>query len=161
LGYVLKITHYLFLKTEFLFPQLFFIKMATKKVATPQIETAVATEKVTTKKATAKTTATTVTASKTTTNTDTTAKITFSLPKEAVGMAKTVALVGDFNNWDIVNGIVLKKQKDGSYVTTLELATGKEYQYRFLINGEIWENAWNAPKYTPSPFGGDNSVVFA
>lgn len=135
--------------------------MATKKVATPVVETIVAPE-VTTKKTTTKTTAKAVTASKTTTkNTDTTTKITFSLPKEAVGMATTVALVGDFNNWDINNGIALKKQKDGSFATSLELATGKEYQYRFLINGEIWENAWNAPKYVASPFGVDNSVVFA
>lgn len=88
-------------------------------------------------------------------------KVTFSLPKEAVGTATTVALVGDFNNWDINHGIELKKQKDGSYKTTIELETGKEYQYRFLINGEVWENDWKADKYVPTPFGVMNSVVFA
>ena len=135
--------------------------MATKKAATPTVEATIA-PAATTKKATTKTTAKAVTASKTTaTDTDTSTKITFSLPKEAVGIAKTVALVGDFNNWDINNGIALTKQKDGSFATTLELATGKAYQYRFLINGEIWENAWNAPEYVASPFGVDNSVVYA
>ena len=140
--------------------------MATKKTATPQVETTVVVEKATTKKGaskpTTKTAETAATTTKTATNkTENTTKITFSLPKEAVGMAKTVAVVGDFNNWDIQSGQKLTKQKDGSYAVTLDLATGKEYQFRFLINGEIWENAWDAPKYVPSPFGGDNSVVFA
>ena len=140
--------------------------MATKKTATPQIETTVVVEKATTKKAafkpTTKTAEKTATTAQTVTNkTGNTTKITFSLPKEAVGMAKTVAVVGDFNNWDIQNGQKLSKQKDGSYAATLDLASGAAYQFRFLINGEIWENAWDAPKYVPSPFGGDNSVVFA
>ncbi len=140
--------------------------MATKKTATPQVETTVVVEKAATKKGaskpTIKTAETVATTTKTATNkTENTTKITFSLPKQAVGMAKTVAVVGDFNNWDIQNGQKLTKQKDGSFAVTLDLATGKEYQFRFLINGEIWENAWDAPKYVPSPFGGDNSVVFA
>jgi Glycogen recognition site of AMP-activated protein kinase len=88
-------------------------------------------------------------------------KVTFTLPKEAVAKAKTVALVGDFNNWAVEKSIALTKQKDGSFKTTVELESGKEYQYRFLLNGETWENAWDAPKYVSSPFGGDNSVVFA
>lgn len=89
----------------------------------------------------------------------TTKKITFSLPTEAVNQAKKVGLVGDFNGWDVNKPIELKKQKDGSFATTLELATGSEYQYRFLINGEVWENDWKADKYVPTPFGTFNSVV--
>lgn len=141
--------------------------MATKKTATPQVETAVVVEKAAAKKGTSKPAtktaekAVTATTQIVTNKTENTTKITFSLPKEAVGIAKTVAVVGDFNKWDIQNGQKLTKQKDGSYAVTLDLATGKEYQFRFLINGEIWENAWDAPKYVPSPFGGDNSVVFA
>ena len=140
--------------------------MATKKTARPQVETAVVAEKATTKKGASKPTTTTADAAPTTTKTVTnkaenTTKITFSLPKAAVGIAKTVAVVGDFNNWDIQNGQKLTKQKDGSFAVTLDLATGAAYKFRFLINGEIWENAWDAPKYVPSPFGGDNSVVFA
>ena len=124
--------------------------MATKKTATPKVE-AVATEvpvAKTTKKAATKKAATTT-------------KVTFTLPKEAVQTAQSVAVVGEFNNWDILNGIALKKQKDGSFSTTLELEIGKEYQYRFLINGEVWENAWDAPKYVETPYGTFNSVVLA
>ena len=124
--------------------------MATKKAATPKAGTPTAEAAVvkTTKKAATKKAATTT-------------KVTFTLPKEAVQTAQNVAVVGEFNNWDMLNGVALKKQKDGSFSTSLELEGGKEYQYRFLINGEVWENAWDAPKYVPTPFGTYNSVVLA
>ena len=142
--------------------------MATKKTAAPKTETAAPapTAAKAPKKVAAKTVATTEVevkkAPKKAENKATsTTKVTFTLPKEAVQTANTVALVGEFNNWNIVDGVELKKQKDGSFSTTLELEVGKEYQYRFLINGEVWENAWNAPKYVETSFGVYNSVVLA
>lgn len=86
-----------------------------------------------------------------------TSKVTFTLPKEAVENAETVAVLGDFNNWK--GGVTLKKQKDGSFATAVELEKGRTYEFRFLINGEKWENAWNAEAYKPTPFGVYNSVV--
>lgn len=86
-------------------------------------------------------------------------KVTFVLPKEAVENAETVALLGDFNNWQ--NGLTLVKQKDGSFQTAVELEKGRSYEYRFLINGEKWENDWAAEAYVPTPFGTFNSVVTA
>lgn len=88
-----------------------------------------------------------------------TSKVTFVLPKEAVENAETVAVLGDFNNWQ--NGVVLTKQKDGSFKTAVELEKGRSYEYRFLINGEKWENDWSAEAYAPTPFGTYNSVVTA
>jgi 1,4-alpha-glucan branching enzyme len=88
-------------------------------------------------------------------------KVTFDLPKAAVENAETVAVLGDFNQWDIQQGIELKKQKDGSFKATVELEAGRNYQYRFLIDGRRWENAWNAEAYEPTPFGTYNSVVKA
>lgn len=87
------------------------------------------------------------------------AKVTFTLPKEAVQNAETVAVFGDFNNWQ--NGVILTKQKDGSFKTAVELEKGRSYEYRFLINGEKWENDWAAEAYVPTPFGTFNSVVTA
>ncbi len=86
-------------------------------------------------------------------------KVTFVLPKEAVENAETVAVLGDFNNWQ--EGIVLAKQKDGSFKAAVELEKGRSYEYRFLINGEKWENDWAAEAYAPTPFGAYNSVVTA
>lgn len=88
-------------------------------------------------------------------------KINFELPKELVETAETVALVGDFNNWNLEQGIALKKQKDGSYKTSVELETGRAYQYRFVIDGQKWENDPKAEAYEPTPFGVYNSVVNA
>ena len=85
-------------------------------------------------------------------------KATFTLPTAAATAAKTVELVGDFNNWDTEAGIKMKKQKD-VFKTTVELETGKEYEFRYLVDGETWENDWAADDYVATPFGVDNSVV--
>ena len=114
--------------------------MATKKVSAKIV---VAEQPMKTAKATKKVVAT--------------SKVTFTLPKEAVENAETVAVLGDFNNWQ--GGVTLKKQKDGSFTTAVELEKGRSYEFRFLINGEKWENAWNAEAYKPTPFGAYNSVV--
>ena len=53
----------------------------------------------------------------------------------------------------------MKKLKKGEYTVTLELKSGKEYQFRYLVDESRWENDWNADKYVKSPFGTDNSVV--
>lgn len=87
-------------------------------------------------------------------------KATFSLPLEAAPEAKTVALVGDFNNWNVAEGIEMKKQK-GEFKAVVELESGKEYQFRYLIDGQSWVNDWAADDYISTPFGVDNSVVSA
>jgi 1,4-alpha-glucan branching enzyme len=86
-------------------------------------------------------------------------KVTFMLPKEAVQSAETVAVFGDFNQWQ--EGVILTRQKDGSFKAAVELEKGRSYEYRFLINGEKWENDWAAEAYVPTPFGTFNSVVTA
>jgi 1,4-alpha-glucan branching enzyme len=88
--------------------------------------------------------------------TKSTAKVTFSLPAAVQG--DNVFLVGDFNNWD-EKATKMKREKDGSFNITLELQQGREYQFRYLVNGSEWHNDWQADKYVPNPFSGDNSVV--
>lgn len=88
-------------------------------------------------------------------------KATFSLPKEATDEAKEVLLLGEFNNWDLNNPVVMKKQKDGSFKVSLDLKTGRDYQFRYLIDRLYWENDWKADDYVHIPdFDIDNSVVF-
>lgn len=83
-------------------------------------------------------------------------KVTFSLPAQVQG--DTVFLVGDFNNWQ-EDVTPMKRNKDGSFSATLELDQGKEFQFRYLVNGSEWHNDWEADRYVPNPFSGDNSVV--
>jgi 1,4-alpha-glucan branching enzyme len=86
-------------------------------------------------------------------------KVTFNLSKDAVKQAKIVHLVGDFNNWDIA-ATPLKRMKDGSFQVSLQLETGRSYQFRYLIDEKTWENDWSADSYSPSSFGAaENSVV--
>ena len=88
-----------------------------------------------------------------------TCKVTFELPAEAALGAKTVALVGEFNGWSR-GANMMKKNADGSFSITLSLKQHCEYQFRYLIDGELWENDWCADKYARSGYGDcENSVV--
>ena len=84
-------------------------------------------------------------------------KVTFTLP-EAI-KAESAYLVGDFNNWDEKATQMKLTKKSGQFNITLELETGREYQFRYLVNGTEWHNDWHADKCVPNPFSGDNSVV--
>ena len=83
-------------------------------------------------------------------------RVTFKLPAE-VG-ANTVALCGDFNEWN-ESSHPMKKLKDGSFSATASLESGGTYRFRYLVDGERWENDWEADEYLPNDFGSDDSVV--
>jgi hypothetical protein len=85
-----------------------------------------------------------------------TVDVTFTLPGE-VG-AGNVALCGEFNDWSAGN-IALQRGSDGAWQVTLPLEPGRSYRYRYLLDGERWENAWQADRYEPNAFGSTNSVV--
>ena len=54
----------------------------------------------------------------------------------------------------------MKKLKNGTFKVKLTLEAGKEYQFRYLLDGKRWENDGAADKYVPAPFSyTDNSVV--
>jgi hypothetical protein len=85
-----------------------------------------------------------------------TVPVTFTLPSE-VG-AGDVALCADFNNW-MAGSIPLSRGGDGAWQVTVPLEPGNTYRFRYLLDGQRWENAWQADRYEPNPFGSDNSVV--
>ena len=86
-------------------------------------------------------------------------KVVFTVKKEAAQGAKTISIAGDFNSWSSTE-TPLKKAKDGSFSVELNLDAGKEYQFRYLLDGSRWDNDWEADKYIPAPFSStDNSVV--
>ncbi|MBO5136989.1 MAG: isoamylase early set domain-containing protein [Spirochaetaceae bacterium] len=88
-----------------------------------------------------------------------TCKVKFELSAEAAAGVEKVWLAGDFNSWSSID-TPMKKQKDGSFSVSLTLETGREYQFRYLLDGKRWENDWAADKYIPAPFSNtDNSVV--
>ncbi len=86
-------------------------------------------------------------------------KVTFGLPGEMTNDAVSAHLVGEFNNWALT-ATPMKKLKDGSFTVTIDLERGGEYQFRYLIDETKWENASNADRYAPTPYGDcENSVV--
>mgnify|MGYP001802030445 CR=1 FL=1 len=87
-------------------------------------------------------------------------KVTFSIPAEAVVNAQSCKILGFFNDWDPRKGAEMKKQKDQSFALTMELALGKNYQFRYLVDGTHWINDWHADANWPSPYHGiENSVI--
>jgi len=86
-------------------------------------------------------------------------KVTFSLQSEAADDAKNVELVGDFSQWT-ESPIKMKKLKDGSFKTTVDLEVGKNYEFRYVNDGSKWENDWEADAYVPNNVTyEENSVV--
>lgn len=80
----------------------------------------------------------------------------FTLPADV--QASSVALCGEFNGWS-ADGIRLARDADGGWRARVALEPGRSYRYRYLLDGERWENAWAADRYEPNPFGSTDSVV--
>jgi len=85
-------------------------------------------------------------------------KVTFILAKDIAMSANTVNLTGDFNNWDI-ESIAMKKVKSGEFSASVELEKGKEYQFRYVIDGKEWINETEADKFVSNEFHSENSVI--
>ena len=92
---------------------------------------------------------------KTSTNKGKAVKVTFYTHK--LPDAGTVYLAGDFNDWN-EQSHPMEQLKDSRFKLTVNLEPGREYQFRYLVDGE-WHNDWEADRYEPNPFSGDNSVV--
>lgn len=82
-------------------------------------------------------------------------QVTFKIPKET--RATTAHLLGEFNDWDPTKN-PMKRMKDGSFSVTVALPSGT-YRFRYLLDGERWENDWQADNYIPNEYGGEDSVV--
>jgi len=86
-------------------------------------------------------------------------RTTFRVTSEAAGGAKTAFLVGEFNDW-AMHTLPMKRLKDGSFKATVDLESGKSFQFRYLLDDDRWENDWHADNYCYSEFGNcENSVV--
>lgn len=85
-------------------------------------------------------------------------KVTFRLDAKDASEAEKVQLLGDFNNWD-KSAEPMSRLKSNDFTATLELEAGKEYHFRYLINGSVWKNDLQADYFVANAFGEENSVV--
>jgi 1,4-alpha-glucan branching enzyme len=86
-------------------------------------------------------------------------KVTFRITEDTGQPAHQATVVGDFNHWDPA-ATPMKKLKSGAFTVTLDLDAGKEYQFRYLLDGENWHNDEEADHYAPSTYHDtQNSVI--
>ena len=91
-------------------------------------------------------------------------KVQESVPEQSLNVdlhlpaAESVALVGDFNDWN-KDSHPLKRDKQGSWRITLALRSGY-FQYQLLVDGKKWILDPGNPVVIPDGFGSRNSGVF-
>ena len=85
------------------------------------------------------------------------AEVQFSL-KINDGKAHTVAIAGDFNNWDPQTNTLKDPEGDGIWTGTLQLEPGR-YEYMFVLDGEEWFPDPNALRYVKDGFGNKNAIL--
>ena len=82
-------------------------------------------------------------------------KVTFTVPAEE---ANKVTVVGSFNEWN-EKATPLKKLKNGSFKGTVDLESGKSYEFKYLIDG-AYTNEQEADALAWNDFAGaENSVL--
>jgi 1,4-alpha-glucan branching enzyme len=82
-------------------------------------------------------------------------KLVFAYHNDSAG---TVALAGDFNDWDSANHQFVK-QEDGAWQLEFEAPPAGRYLYKFIVDGNRWiDDPANAMKEADN-YGGFNSVL--
>lgn len=73
--------------------------------------------------------------------------------------AKSVSLVGDFNNWEPSKLILKDPDGDGTWELKIRLKKGKVYTYNFLIDGNKWIPDPSSLIKVKDDFGGESSIL--
>jgi 1,4-alpha-glucan branching enzyme len=82
-------------------------------------------------------------------------KVTFTVEAKE---AKSAAVVGDFNNWNIEEG-ALGKLKNGSFKGVFDVIKDASYEYRYVVDG-VFINEPEADSYRWNAYAGaENSVL--
>ncbi len=72
--------------------------------------------------------------------------------------ARSVVLVGDFNDWDKAATPLRPTGSSGAWVVTVPLQPGR-YRYAFVVDGTRWLADPGAPRAPDDDFGTPNSVL--
>ena len=82
-------------------------------------------------------------------------KVTFAVPADDVD--GKVAVVGDFNEWDPTTHSL--SRCEGWLRTTVVVAPGRQYRFRYLAEDGRWFNDPEVGLYEPNGMGDDNSLL--
>ena len=69
--------------------------------------------------------------------------------------ARSVEVVGDFNNWE-VGKHPMKKDGNGVWKKAVRITPGA-YHFKFMVDGEWWLDP--EKETVPNPYGTENNVV--
>jgi 1,4-alpha-glucan branching enzyme len=83
-------------------------------------------------------------------------RVTFKLTPEQD--AANAAVLGEFNAWD-AEAHPMKKLKDGSFSATVSLDAGREYRFRYLLDGDKWDNDRESDDEVANRYGTRDSVI--
>ena len=70
----------------------------------------------------------------------------------------SVAVVGDFNDWNPNKHLLYDENKDGIWTATLRLEPGR-YEYMFILDGQKWVPDPEAYRFVRDGFGNKNAVI--
>ena len=68
---------------------------------------------------------------------------------------QSVAVAGDWNAWKPEE---MRRKKDGTFYKRKQLLLGRNYAFKYLIDGQEWVHDPNAPKI-PNDYGSHNSLL--
>ena len=72
--------------------------------------------------------------------------------------ARTVAVVGDFNNWGLGDSALVATSNQGVWSVTVSVPAGV-HRYAFVINGKQWMADPTAPRSSGDDFGMPSSAL--
>ena len=84
-------------------------------------------------------------------------RVTFSLPKETAD--KSVAVAGNFNEWNVRQHVMTLDKKKGLWTKTISFKPGTRLEFRYFADGEQWINDDTVEEYAPSGYLSANCVV--
>lgn len=73
--------------------------------------------------------------------------------------AQSVAVAGDWNDWDASAHRLADPDGDGVWEVTFSVERGREYEYQFLIDDSRWTSDPAAAISVDDGFGGENSIL--
>lgn len=85
-------------------------------------------------------------------------KVTFRLSRKIAGNARKVSIAGDFNDWKS-DRTPMKALKNGDFTVSLQLAKGREYRYRFVLDDQEWVTDDSADKQVYCDFASAHNAV--
>lgn len=86
-----------------------------------------------------------------------TVRVTFELPAEVA--AESVAVVGDFNEWNPEQHPMKLDPKKGVWSKAISFKPGGSHEFRYFVDGIEWRNDEAADGYVSNPYFCENGVL--